>query len=140
MLDVSVSTLANPKYTKKDLQHHLQDSGAKICIFDEAGSDLGAEVCQTAGIPTSKRFVLGKKDHEGVKSIWSLSGREQHQPRQLVPAELDETTLICYSSGTTGLPKGVRTTHRNLWHVAHQVQATWPILGKQSGNLSIGAI
>lgn len=26
----------------------------------------------------------------------------------------DETILLCYSSGTTGLAKGVETTHRNL--------------------------
>jgi long-subunit acyl-CoA synthetase (AMP-forming) len=76
--------------------------------------------------------MLEADDYNGVKSVWSLAGKEQYQPRQLKGAKLDETALMCYSSGTTGLPKGVRSTHRNLWHISHQVQAAKPILEKQS--------
>lgn len=40
--------------------------------------------------------------------------RERDQAERFDGAESNETTLLCYSSGTTGLPKGVETTHHNL--------------------------
>ncbi|KAJ9120829.1 hypothetical protein QFC22_002763 [Naganishia vaughanmartiniae] len=36
------------------------------------------------------------------------------QERKRSDVSYDDTAVICYSSGTTGLPKGVMTTHRNL--------------------------
>ncbi|EAU82590.1 AMP binding protein [Coprinopsis cinerea okayama7 len=37
----------------------------------------------------------------------------------------EETVYICYSSGTTGKPKGVETTHKNVCTVLPMTQALW---------------
>lgn len=123
--------MANPAYSESDLKHHVKDSGAKACIFGEAGHDMATKVLDELNFPASHRFALSKKDLKGVKSIFSLIGSQKHTPRRLTEEETHKTAFMCYSSGTTGKPKGVKTSHSNLWHTAHQVQASEPMTGKQ---------
>lgn len=73
--------------------------------------------------------MLESDDYCGIKSVWSLMGSEEHEPEQLSNEEIERPALLCYSSGTTGKPKGVITTHANLWHISHQFQSTLPITG-----------
>ena len=129
-----LATLANPKYLQNDLEYHLKDSHSKVLITDAYGLDMARKAWKAIGQPEETLFLLGKEGHGQTKSIWSLMGKEEIQPKELSEKELDETCLMWYSSGTTGRPKGVLTSHRMLWHVAHQVQATKPIEHTQ-GNL-----
>lgn len=122
-----VATLANPKYLQGDLEYHLKDSQSKVLITDAYGLDVARKAWKGIGKTGDTLFLLPKAGQGAVKSIWSLSGREEIQPADLSEKELDEPAIMWYSSGTTGRAKGCITTHRMLWHVAHQVQATKPI-------------
>ena len=53
----------------------------------------------------------------------------------LSPLAADQPALLMYTSGTTGTPKGVRLTHRNLLHAAHTV-SQWHQLTHQDRVLS----
>ena len=54
-------------------------------------------------------YVIG--DADGYASIAALSGPPLAEQ---VPVDLDDVVVLPYSSGTTGLAKGVMLTHRNL--------------------------
>ena len=54
-------------------------------------------------------YVIG--DADGYASIASLAGAPLAEQ---VPVDLDDVVVLPYSSGTTGLAKGVMLTHRNL--------------------------
>lgn len=47
-------------------------------------------------------------------------------PVPLGPEGCQQTAVLCYSSGTTGLPKGVELTHRNLTSVLAQFAVAMP--------------
>lgn len=102
-----VITTVNPTYTPGEVHHQLVDSGATrlvtIPMFLETAT---AAIADSA---VKEVYVIGEAD--GYASIASLgSGPRAEQ----VPVDLDDVVVLPYSSGTTGLAKGVMLTHRNL--------------------------
>ena len=98
-------TTINPTYTAPEVAHQLADSGAKLLVTIPAF----LETARTAG-PGMEIVVIGEA--EGAAPLASLMG-EPLAAQVPVDAAVDVVALP-YSSGTTGLPKGVRLTHRNL--------------------------
>ena len=69
--------------------------------------EVAKKAAAECGIPDRNIYVMEEEDHEGYKSIWSLVGDEELEPRRLSPQEAKErTAFMCYSSGTTGKAKG----------------------------------
>jgi acyl-CoA synthetase (AMP-forming)/AMP-acid ligase II len=100
-----IATTANPLYTAGELAYQLRDSGARMVVTIPALADRAAEAAHDASIDT----VLGYGDlAEGAGPAPDVS---------IAP---DDVVLLPYSSGTTGMPKGVELTHRSA--VAHLAQ------------------
>jgi 4-coumarate--CoA ligase len=103
-----VVTTVNPTYTAKEVHHQLVDSGATrlvtVPMFLETAS---AAIADTA---VKDVFVIGEAD--GYESVASLGTAPPLEDQ--VPVDLDDVVVLPYSSGTTGLAKGVMLTHRNL--------------------------
>lgn len=53
------------------------------------------------------------------------------------PALANQTAFLCYSSGTTGKPKGVETTHRNVTSVITIVQPVFPLMDRDDVMLGV---
>jgi len=102
-------TTVNPLYTATELRHQLQDSGAKFLLTVPPFLDSAREA--TEGTPVEEIFVLG--EGEGATPFAELLAGDGEPPSVAVDPESD-LAVLPYSSGTTGLPKGVMLTHRNL--------------------------
>jgi len=101
-------TTINPTYTEAEVSHQLKDSAADILITIPAFVDT-AKAAQK-GTPTEEVYVIGEA--EGTASLEALMGEPQEAQ---TPIDADNDIVVLpYSSGTTGLPKGVRLSHRNL--------------------------
>lgn len=107
-------TTANPLYTARELAFQLTDSGARVLLTVPAFVEVGREAANTAGC---ELFVLGEAD--GAAPFARLLGDPDTAPHVDVDAAADIAALP-YSSGTTGLSKGVMLSHRNL--IANELQ------------------
>jgi 4-coumarate--CoA ligase len=110
---VAVSTI-NPTYTAEEVNFQLRDSGSTLLITIAMFAETAAAAA--ADSPVTEIFVIGDAP-EGTTSFTDLMGA----PIEQVDVDPDEQIVVLpYSSGTTGFPKGVMLTHRNL--VANLVQ------------------
>ena len=94
----AVVVLANPAYTAAEMAHLAADSGA-ILAFTEPGVP--------APVPSAGISIVPDAPPSGV------------MPRA------DDIALLAYTSGTTGVPKGVPLTHRNLVASIGSAMAAW---------------
>jgi acyl-CoA synthetase (AMP-forming)/AMP-acid ligase II len=125
-------TTVNPLYTANELAYQLRDSGARILVTVPPCADVVQEAAEQAGV--GERFVVGEAP--GFEPVTALFGDPDGAPAPAIDPEAD-LAVLPYSSGTTGLPKGVMLTHRNLVANLCQIQAAFPI---NAGDTLIGVL
>jgi len=101
----AIATPMNPTLKKREIVHQITDSGAKA-IF--APATMLDEIEKAAEeIPNLKIFSVGSSKHRPMEELIAA-------PPLFVEREDNDVALQPYTSGTTGKPKGVLLTHRNL--------------------------
>jgi acyl-CoA synthetase (AMP-forming)/AMP-acid ligase II len=108
----ATNTTANPLYTHQELHHQLTDSAAKVIVTVPPFLETAREASEGTGV---EEIVLvgGEGGEGGATAIRELLAADEAPPEvEIDPA--NDLAVLPYSSGTTGLPKGVMLTHRNL--------------------------
>jgi acyl-CoA synthetase (AMP-forming)/AMP-acid ligase II len=103
------STTINPLYTVEELAFQLQDAGARFLLTVPPLLERARQAAARSGV--EEVFVLGEA--EGATPFASLLAAG-HTPPAVEIDPASDLVALPYSSGTTGLPKGVMLTHRNL--------------------------
>ncbi|KAF2031005.1 acetyl-CoA synthetase-like protein [Setomelanomma holmii] len=111
-----IVTPANPGYSTDELAYQLDNSGARALVTTKQFLETALKAAQKVGIPNDRVILLGaeKDDSYRVKhwsNIRKTSGALRYRRRRAKPEDL---AFLAFSSGTTGLPKGVMLTHRNI--------------------------
>ena len=105
----AIVTTVNPQCTRDEIVRQLRQTGARwlVTTAGSAGQKLRGITAETA---VTETIVTG--DHAaGTIPFWSLRAAA-HAPTG--PVSASDVALLPTSSGTTGLPKSVELTHRNL--------------------------
>ncbi|KAH6890564.1 hypothetical protein B0T10DRAFT_486188 [Thelonectria olida] len=118
-----VASPANPTYTAEELAHQLKDSKARALVTQKPFLETARKAAGIAGVPLENIILIGdeRDDDGGVvhwlnvtpKGAWITPKKPHIDPK-------NDLVYLVYSSGTTGLPKGVQLTHYNM--VANSLQ------------------
>jgi len=108
--------------TPTEIAHQINDSGASFILIDpsllptldEARPFLRRAFAPERVILLSKTPAAGSTTGSSYKTIHELLNNAPGVSERFDGDAADTTALVCYSSGTTGLPKGVETTHYNI--------------------------
>jgi acyl-CoA synthetase (AMP-forming)/AMP-acid ligase II len=119
----------NPLMTVEEIRHQLRDTDAQwLLAFAPA-----AERAREASRGTAVREIFSLGDAPGTLPFAALLAEDGPLPKITIrPAE--DVVVLPYSSGTSGLPKGVMLTHRNL--VAQLCQAEAVIPAEPEGRIA----
>lgn len=135
---------ANPSFVARELAYQLRDSGASFLIASEDSLDVALQAVEEAGLPKERVYIFdAKEDPRGNKPAPGAKGRQRGVKHwtELIQADINEaarwdwvepsdpkktTCCLNYSSGTTGVPKGVEVSHYS--YVANCSQVVY--LGK----------
>ncbi|MEC7174666.1 MAG: AMP-binding protein, partial [Actinomycetota bacterium] len=123
-----VVTTVNPTYGADEVAFQLRDAGATELVT----VGMFAEVAKEAITGTEISEVITIDGVAGTTALDSIVG----DPIQQSPVNpVDDVVVLPYSSGTTGLPKGVMLTHHNL--VANICQCDHAIVYQPDGEVAL---
>jgi long-chain acyl-CoA synthetase len=134
----------NPIYTARELRHQLRDSGATVIVTLSSTYPIVRQIRSETSLrhvvvariktyfPPVLRLLftllmekkgghrLSLKSETGVSWFEDLLERAAPSPKP-VAIGLDDTAVLMYTGGTTGLSKGAELTHRNILVNAYMV-------------------
>ena len=105
----AVVVLANPGYTAAELGHLVSDSGAAIAFADPGPAGHLAELA-------SPPLTIAPADLPPTRAAG---------PARAIRPRPQDTAVLAYTSGTTGRPKGVPLSHRQLVVSIRAAMVAW---------------
>jgi long-chain acyl-CoA synthetase len=155
----AIGVMNNPLYTDRELEHQFNDSGSTflvaldllvprmIALRPKTGITkiISCHIRDYLPFPLKQLFPFVKKDMHRktpeAKDVYEFTSLlKQHKPiSNPVKPKFEDTAVLLYTGGTTGVSKGVQLTHGNLSCNVQQCGAWFPDF-KPGKEVVIGAL
>jgi acyl-CoA synthetase (AMP-forming)/AMP-acid ligase II len=117
----------SPLAAARETAAQLTDAGASVLVTlpslaEESRAAAAATPVRDVVVVGDARETTGGSEAPAVTPIGGLLASQAPAPG--IPADPEHVALLPYSSGTTGLPKGVMLTHASLTAAARQLVRT----------------
>jgi len=109
----SIMVPLNIRWSVKENLYSLNDSECSILFFDDTFIDTAAELMEQCNNIKHLIYIGENKAPAGSLSYEELI--TNNEPIKAVQCNYDDLVGIFYTGGTTGFPKGVMLSHKNLW-------------------------
>jgi acyl-CoA synthetase (AMP-forming)/AMP-acid ligase II len=130
----AIVTTINSLYTAEEIANQLKDAGATWLITVSPLLAGAEEAAKAVGLDADHLIVLdGVEGHPSMRDLFA----QQATPPEVSFDPATHIAVLPYSSGTTGRPKGVMLTHRNL--VANVAQS-FGTIGIEHGEVVLAVL
>ena len=146
----------NPMLKARELEYHLNDSGARVLVaLESLHEGVAASVVPRTGVEyvltTSELDFLpegavpaplkgvARRRPEGTEDLMTALGETRPDAAARVPVAPDDTACFVYTSGTTGKPKGAIEKHSSIAYNA-EVYRTWMSIGDEDSVLGVAPL
>lgn len=112
----------DPSAPVEALANFLENSQTKLAFVSASNLEKFGEVCDQLGRPIKAVMLQADNSSGPVLAEWSATPRPPEFDAAVPPARASDIAVLMYTSGTTGVPKGVPLTHGNIYAEVDGVQ------------------
>jgi acyl-CoA synthetase (AMP-forming)/AMP-acid ligase II len=127
LTDCRIAAPLNAAYKQSEFEFYIDDLSSSLALVPQGSYSQNAAAVRAAkkyNAAIAECYWNGKEVVLDVKEDGKLAGKGNKQVEQAQP---EDTALVLHTSGTTGRPKAVPLSHRNLTRTMKNIKATYQL-------------